>query len=34
MKGKEKIIEALNAWLAEELTAINQCFVHAEICKN
>ncbi len=34
MKGNEKIIEHLNARLAEELTAINQYFVHAEICDN
>ena len=34
MKGNDKIIEALNARLAEELTAINQYFVHAEMCDN
>jgi len=34
MKGNEKIIEHLNARLAEELTAINQYFVHAEMCEN
>ena len=34
MKGNEKIIEQLNARLAEELTAINQYFVHAELCDN
>jgi len=34
MKGNEKIIEHLNARLAEELTAINQYMVHAEICDN
>ena len=34
MKGHDKIIEALNARLAEELTAINQYFVHAELCEN
>lgn len=34
MKGHDKIIEALNARLAEELTAINQYFVHAEMCEN
>ena len=32
MKGNEKIIQALNARLSEELTAINQYFVHAEMC--
>jgi bacterioferritin len=34
MKGNEKIIEHLNARLAEELTAINQYTVHAEMCDN
>lgn len=34
MKGNEKIIEHLNARLAEELTAVNQYFVHAEMCEN
>ncbi len=34
MKGNDKIIETLNARLAEELTAINQYFVHAEMCEN
>jgi len=34
MKGNDKIIEHLNARLAEELTAINQYMVHAEICDN
>lgn len=34
MKGHAKIIETLNARLAEELTAINQYFVHAEMCEN
>jgi bacterioferritin len=34
MKGNEKVIEHLNARLAEELTAINQYFVHAEMCEN
>ena len=34
MKGNEKIIETLNTRLAEELTAINQYFVHAEMCEN
>lgn len=32
MKGNEKIIEKLNEMLAEELTAINQYFLHAEMC--
>ena len=34
MKGNEKIINHLNMRLAEELTAINQYFVHAEMCEN
>jgi bacterioferritin len=34
MKGNEKVIETLNARLAEELTAINQYMVHAEMCDN
>ncbi|NLF40192.1 bacterioferritin, partial [bacterium] len=32
MKGSEKVIEQLNARLADELTAINQYMVHAEMC--
>ena len=34
MKGNEKIIEHLNARLAEELTAINQYMVHSEMAAN
>ena len=34
MKGNDKIIGQLNARLAEELTAINQYFVHSEMCEN
>ncbi|MHB1664306.1 MAG: bacterioferritin [bacterium] len=34
MKGNKKIIEKLNARLADELTAINQYIVHAEMCDN
>jgi len=34
MKGNEKIIKDLNARLAEELTAISQYMVHAEMCDN
>jgi bacterioferritin len=34
MKGKPKIIEKLNALLADELTAINQYIVHSEMCAN
>lgn len=32
MKGKQEIIDSLNFLLADELTAINQYFVHAEMC--
>ena len=34
MKGDKKLVEALNARLAEELGAINQYFVHAEMCED
>ena len=34
MKGNEKIIAKLNDLLSDELTAINQYFVHAEMCEN
>src|SRR5512133_2088413 len=34
MKGNEQMIKHLNDRLAEELTAINQYFVHAEMCEN
>jgi len=34
MKGNSKVIEQLNRALREELTAINQYFVHAEMCEN
>ncbi len=34
MKGNEKLHETLNSLLAEELTAINQYTVHAEMCEN
>lgn len=34
MKGNAQIIDRLNARLAEELTAINQYMVHAEMCAN
>jgi bacterioferritin len=32
MKGNEKILESLNALLADELTAINQYMVQSEMC--
>ena len=34
MKGNDKMIDKLNSLLADELTAINQYFVHAEMCEN
>lgn len=34
MKGNAKVLEQLNRALREELTAINQYFVHAEMCEN
>ncbi|MCL4468279.1 MAG: bacterioferritin [Deltaproteobacteria bacterium] len=34
MKGNKKVIEHLNARLSEELTAINQYMVHAQMCEN
>ena len=34
MKGDPKVIKELNDALREELTAINQYFVHAEMCEN
>jgi len=34
MKGNEKVIAALNEALQEELTAINQYFLHSEMCEN
>jgi len=34
MKGNPKVIDALNEALHEELTAINQYFLHAEMCEN
>src|SRR6266496_1944202 len=34
MKAKEGIIERLNNLLTGELTAINQFFLHAEMCEN
>ena len=34
MKGNEKVIAALNDFLADELTAVNQYIVHSEMCAN
>ena len=34
MKGDPKVIEILNEVLTAELTAINQYFVHGEMCEN
>ncbi|HSP15408.1 MAG TPA: bacterioferritin [Thermoanaerobaculia bacterium] len=34
MRGDKKIIDILNDALTSELTAINQYFVHAEMCDN
>ena len=34
MKGDPKLIETLNSLLADELTAINQYIVHAEMCED
>jgi bacterioferritin len=34
MKGNKKLIDVLNKLLADELTAINQYMVHAEMCES
>ena len=34
MKGNKKLIAVLNSLLADELTAVNQYMVHAEMCAN
>jgi bacterioferritin len=34
MQGDPRVIDELNARLVEELTAINQYFVHAEMCED
>ncbi|MFO0647717.1 MAG: bacterioferritin [Polyangiales bacterium] len=34
MKGQQAIIDVLNQVLTAELTAVNQYFVHAKMCRN
>lgn len=34
MKGHQAVIDTLNAVLTAELTAVNQYFVHAKMCRN
>jgi bacterioferritin len=34
MKGNDKVLAALNKALHEELTALSQYFIHAEMCEN
>jgi len=34
MKGSNKVVEKLNDLLADELTAISQYMVHAEMCED
>jgi bacterioferritin len=34
MKGNEEIVELLNQLLTNEITAINQYFIHAKMCEN
>jgi bacterioferritin len=34
MKGNEEVVNLLNQLLTNELTAINQYFIHAKMCQN
>jgi bacterioferritin len=34
MKGNDQVIEVLNEVLTGELTAVNQYFIHAKMCRN
>jgi len=34
MKGHDKVIELLNELLTNELTSVNQYFIHAKMCEN
>ncbi len=34
MKGNQEIVDLLNQLLTNELTAINQYFIHAKMCEN
>lgn len=34
MKGNDQVLELLNLLLTNELTAINQYFIHAKMCEN
>jgi len=34
MKGSPKVIDTLNSLLADEITAVNQYMVHAEMCES
>ncbi len=34
MKGHDRVLELLNDVLTSELTAVNQYFVHAKMCRN